>query len=95
MEESLLPHHFTETRAQLEEERRLLYVAMTRARQRLVLTHADERAMHGSTFPRTPSRFLAALPEGLVRRSVATPAARPTIRGTYSSFFARRSPPRP
>jgi DNA helicase-2/ATP-dependent DNA helicase PcrA len=65
-EEGLLPHgnSFLE-QAKLEEERRLLYVGMTRARKRLTLTAARMRYLHGSPSPQTPSRFLQALPESV------------------------------
>jgi len=48
--------------ADLEEERRLLYVGMTRARRRLVLTEARKRTVRGSTVERAPCRFLEGLP---------------------------------
>ncbi len=72
-EEELLPHAraLSETRggdpdAGLEEERRLLYVGMTRARKRLFLTWARERMQFGSFSVRRPSRFLEELPRALV-----------------------------
>ena len=48
---------------QVEEERRVLYVAMTRARKSLVLTHAAKRGKWGKMNFAEPSRFLDALPE--------------------------------
>ncbi|HYD39385.1 MAG TPA: UvrD-helicase domain-containing protein [Anaeromyxobacter sp.] len=48
----------------LEEERRLAYVGITRARERLYLTRVTARTKRGKLLPRTPSRFLAELPEG-------------------------------
>ena len=48
----------------LEEERRLAYVGITRARERLYLTRVATRTKRGKLLPRTPSRFLAELPEG-------------------------------
>ena len=73
MEEGLLPHSgrgFDEGEAQgtpnIEEERRLCYVGMTRARERLVLTRAAERTRRGKALPRTPSRFLDDLPPHLL-----------------------------
>ncbi|MBI2395221.1 MAG: UvrD-helicase domain-containing protein [Deltaproteobacteria bacterium] len=60
----------------LEEERRLAYVAITRARQRLVLTYAAQRTLYGQTRPGRPSRFLRDLPPEVVKmlggRSTAT-----------------------
>jgi DNA helicase-2/ATP-dependent DNA helicase PcrA len=72
-EEGILPHtRALETRAtdatpnDIEEERRLFYVGVTRARERLWLTRAKARAMRGKPIARTPSRFLAELPTELV-----------------------------
>jgi DNA helicase-2/ATP-dependent DNA helicase PcrA len=52
---------------ELEEERRLAYVGITRARQRLYLTHAWARMLHGGTQYNPPSRFLDEIPEALVQ----------------------------
>jgi DNA helicase-2/ATP-dependent DNA helicase PcrA len=62
MEEGLFPHQRSETPEQLQEERRLCYVGITRARERLVVSYAQSRAMHGGRDYRLPSRFLAELP---------------------------------
>ena len=51
----------------LEEERRLMYVAITRARRRLYLTHAQSRMLHGQTRYNIPSRFLDEIPRELVQ----------------------------
>ena len=66
LEEGLFPHEqaFVE-RDGLEEERRLAYVAITRARERLYLLHAQTRMLHGQMRYSLPSRFLAEIPEGL------------------------------
>jgi ATP-dependent DNA helicase UvrD/PcrA len=53
--------------AQLEEERRLMYVGVTRARERLYLTFAWSRTLFGSTSYSPPSRFLGEIPSELVR----------------------------
>ena len=70
LEEGLFPHSRTfDHPAQLEEERRLCYVGMTRARQRLFLTHAARRrrfAGQGGSEPSIPSRFLAEVPQRLL-----------------------------
>ena len=66
MEEDLLPHSGMQGEPQnLEEERRLAYVGMTRARERLYLTRAAMRVKRGKEVPRTPSRFLQDLPPEL------------------------------
>lgn len=68
MEEDLLPHRRTMDEGEdLSEERRLCYVGITRAQRRLWLSYARSRVRHGKAEPRTPSRFLSELPEGVVR----------------------------
>ncbi len=56
----------------LEEERRLCYVGITRAQERLFLTHARERRLYGSREPASPSLFLAELPRELLISNIAT-----------------------
>jgi len=64
LEENLFPHAKSiETPKGLEEERRLFYVGMTRARKELLLTFAERRRLHGQLHYSKPSRFLAELPE--------------------------------
>ena len=59
LEEGLFPHQrATEEDGRLEEERRLCYVGMTRAREQLVLSHAEVRRLHGQEHYPSPSRFL-------------------------------------
>jgi DNA helicase-2/ATP-dependent DNA helicase PcrA len=70
LEEGLLPHSRSLNDAHgLEEERRLCYVGMTRAMERLALTFARSRLVFGQRKPAEPSRFLDELPPGSVRRS--------------------------
>jgi len=63
LEEGLMPHAAAFDDASLEEERRLCYVAMTRARDQLYLSASLERQLHGSARERTLSRFVGELPE--------------------------------
>jgi DNA helicase II / ATP-dependent DNA helicase PcrA len=56
------------TQEQLEEERRLMYVGITRAREWLLLTHAQTRYTYGTMTEQLPSRFLKEIPENLVQR---------------------------
>ncbi|MFV0681421.1 3'-5' exonuclease, partial [Ottowia sp.] len=64
LEESLFPHDNALSDLEgLEEERRLMYVAITRARQRLYLSHAQTRMLHGQTRYHVRSRFLEELPD--------------------------------
>ena len=64
MEEGLFPgNRAMGDGAEMEEERRLCYVAMTRAREKLTLTNACQRTLYGRTTPCMPSRFLNEIPE--------------------------------
>ena len=72
LEEGLFPHEqsvsgVNATRDGLEEERRLAYVAITRARNRLYLSHAQTRMLHGQTRYNIPSRFLEEIPQNLMK----------------------------
>ncbi len=68
MEDGLFPHQrsLTDAGGQLEEERRLCYVGITRAREHLCLSHAEIRRMYGSENHCRPSRFLNELPAELI-----------------------------
>jgi DNA helicase-2/ATP-dependent DNA helicase PcrA len=69
LEEGLFPHENSLNEADgVEEERRLMYVAITRARTWLYLTHAQTRMLHGHTRYNIPSRFLHEIPAPLLRR---------------------------
>jgi len=69
LEEGLFPHENSMTEAEgVEEERRLMYVALTRARRRLYLLLAQSRMLHGQTRYNVPSRFFRELPEALLSR---------------------------
>jgi len=87
VEEQLLPHALSagsEDDGEVEEERRLFYVGLTRAENRLWLTHALNRRRFGDLLPAAPSRFLAELPaewveregEALLARAELPPAGR-------------------
>ncbi|MGE0873385.1 MAG: UvrD-helicase domain-containing protein [Burkholderiales bacterium] len=68
LEEGLFPHEQSVTEKDgLEEERRLAYVAITRARKRLYLSFAQTRMLHGQTRYNLPSRFLDEVPDGLLK----------------------------
>jgi DNA helicase-2/ATP-dependent DNA helicase PcrA len=66
MEEGLFPHSRSLDEQRLEEERRLCYVGMTRARDRLYLSHARTRTLHGGGGYKLPSRFLGEIPGRLL-----------------------------
>jgi DNA helicase II / ATP-dependent DNA helicase PcrA len=75
LEEGIFPHVRSIEEQGLEEERRLAYVGMTRAKERLVLTHASARSLYGSRSYNLPSRFLDELPDDKVERQRLKPAS--------------------
>jgi DNA helicase II / ATP-dependent DNA helicase PcrA len=75
LEEGIFPHARSIEEQGLEEERRLAYVGMTRAKERLVLTHASARSLYGSRSYNLPSRFLDELPDDKVERQRLKPAS--------------------
>ena len=75
MEEGVFPHARSIEEQGIEEERRLAYVGLTRAQERLALTHAATRSLWGSRDYRSPSRFLEELPEGEIQRERLRPAS--------------------
>jgi len=80
LEQGLFPHeNAMMARDGLEEERRLMYVAITRARQRLYLCHAQTRMLHGQTRYCLPSSFLDELPEALLHPLSTVPAWQSTV----------------
>jgi DNA helicase II / ATP-dependent DNA helicase PcrA len=69
MEEGLFPHsRSAESEEELEEERRLCYVGMTRAKEKLILTHASERRLYGYPQANLVSRFVEEIPGNLIER---------------------------
>jgi DNA helicase-2/ATP-dependent DNA helicase PcrA len=69
IEEGLFPHENSLTEADgIEEERRLMYVALTRARRRLYLSFAQSRMLHGQTRYGIASRFFREIPDALMKR---------------------------
>ncbi|MBI4517135.1 MAG: UvrD-helicase domain-containing protein [Deltaproteobacteria bacterium] len=108
-EEGLFPHERSlESPDAIEEERRLCYVGMTRARRCLYLLHASERHLFGRTHHNSPSRFLTEIPARLLeqrserRSEFAAPGDEPTIDYSYSQLTGaatrtsrRPLPPRP
>jgi len=90
MEEGILPHSQSlEQNEELEEERRLCYVGMTRARELLFCLHAHERRLHGKFREQSPSPFLSEIPEE-VREEVRLASA---YRAPQASW--REQPMRP
>ena len=67
LEENLFPHQMSiEEPGRLEEERRLAYVGITRAQQKLLITYAESRRLHGNETYNTPSRFVREIPSELI-----------------------------
>lgn len=103
LEEGLFPHeNAMSDKGGLEEERRLMYVAITRARKRLYLSHSQSRMLHGRTTFNLPSRFLDELPEGALKwlsakggfgsfapKSGAASAYGASARGQFSSYIPK------
>jgi DNA helicase-2/ATP-dependent DNA helicase PcrA len=91
LEQGLFPHENSVAQGQegLEEERRLMYVALTRARQRLYLSCAQTRMLHGQTRYCVPSNFLDEIPENLLlklnKKSAPAPTVTPAFGGGYSA----------
>jgi DNA helicase-2/ATP-dependent DNA helicase PcrA len=72
-EDGVFPHMRAIESGDLEEERRLCYVGITRAKRQLYMTHARVRALYGAREWNVPSRFLAEIPDELVDREVQEP----------------------
>jgi len=88
MEEGVFPHSRSLEENSLEEERRLAYVGMTRAKEWLTLTHASARALYGNRNYNLPSRFLDELPQEELHRE----RLRPSSWSGYGSPTARIQP---
>lgn len=93
VEEGLFPHKMSlEEGDRLEEERRLCYVGITRAMQRLYISYAESRRLHGQETFNRPSRFVGEIPEGLMnevrlKSSISRPVtARPTPTKEYDRW---------
>jgi DNA helicase-2/ATP-dependent DNA helicase PcrA len=99
LEEGLFPHEQSVVeRDGLEEERRLAYVAITRARNRLYLSHAQTRMLHGQTRYNIPSRFLEEIPQELMKwltpRFSRRKAFQPDFSRQTQTAFPRKAPTR-
>jgi DNA helicase II / ATP-dependent DNA helicase PcrA len=90
MEEGIFPHSRSLEENTLEEERRLAYVGMTRAQERLVLTHASARSLWGSRNYNLPSRFLDELPDEGVDRERLRPASWSSYAASHGGGIAPR-----
>jgi DNA helicase-2/ATP-dependent DNA helicase PcrA len=97
LEEGLFPHENARNESDgVEEERRLMYVAITRARRRLYLSLAQNRMLHGQFRYGLASRFLSEIPENLLKRINPAPkASRPYPQSVADSWAARPEPAQP
>ena len=69
MEEGTFPHaRSLQSEKEIEEERRLMYVAITRAKEYLYFSHVYARNLYGASSQTTPSRFLSEFPRELLRK---------------------------
>ena len=91
MEEGLFPHSRSLwDAAQLEEERRLAYVGMTRAKNLLFLTYASRRLYFGEKVSNPPSRFIVDIPENLLDSSEGKNfeiIEKESIKGTFDDII--------
>ena len=90
IEETLFPNAMAiNTREELEEERRLFYVAVTRAKHRLWLTYANTRYRFGQLVQNEPSRFIDEMPEQFIDKSYAGGGAKNQSFGNQGSAYER------
>jgi DNA helicase-2/ATP-dependent DNA helicase PcrA len=94
-EEGVFPHMRSIEEGNLEEERRLCYVGVTRARQRLYMTYARRRSLHGGRGYNLPSRFLAEIPESLVERETTSSPTGWARGAALGGGLAGPEPPQP
>lgn len=87
LEEGLFPHSRAKEENTLDEERRLFYVALTRAMRTLTLSYCSGRKRYGQLLPAHPSSFLRELPPELVEHETAA-ARKPVAAGQGKSLFA-------
>jgi DNA helicase-2/ATP-dependent DNA helicase PcrA len=91
MEEGIFPHSRSQSSdRELEEERRLCYVGLTRAREQVFLTHAYRRALFGMSSTNPPSRFLAEIPSHLFSDGAAPRSGVPSSGTASSPVVGRR-----
>jgi len=89
LEDGLLPHARSKVEGTMDEERRLFYVAVTRAMETLTISHCGGRKKYGQVLPCQPSPFLKELPEELVEHSDSkskTPVAQESSKNLFAAM---------
>jgi superfamily I DNA/RNA helicase len=87
LEEGMLPCSLGNRTCNLEEERRLFYVGLTRARELACLSMAHSRTLYGQSLSQQPSRFVAEIPATLLTRVAPRPQPRPQPAATQMKLF--------
>jgi DNA helicase II / ATP-dependent DNA helicase PcrA len=90
VEDGLMPHSRSQQEGTMDEERRLFYVAITRARETLRLSYCHSRTKYGQALPCHPSRFLKELPPQVLINETDGSAAPPTPERSKNFFSALR-----
>lgn len=95
LEENLFPHKMSaQEPGRMEEERRLCYVGITRAMQKLYITYAESRRLFGSETFNSPSRFVGEIPAKLVHEvRLKTEISRPLFKPDYGKVGKLSAPP--
>jgi superfamily I DNA/RNA helicase len=96
LEEGLLPHDRSKLEGTVDEERRLLYVGITRAMKTLTMSHCHNRLKFGSSMPCTPSSFIKELDPNFIeevdlRKLINTPATEETANANFAAMRAMLS----
>ncbi len=88
-EEGLIPYNEYNKKADLDEERRLFYVGMTRAKQSLFISYAESRRIKGRRVKRYPSPFLADIPSNIknIKAPFFSRKARKKVNGLQLELF--------
>jgi superfamily I DNA/RNA helicase len=89
LERGLFPHRMSLEEGNVQEERRLFYVAITRAQKELVLAHAEKRRARGQVTRQRPSPFLDEVPDELVRLCTPRNALAPASKDSAANYLAQ------
>ena len=89
LEQGLFPHQTAMDEGNLEEERRLCYVALTRARERLLLSYAERRRVAAQVVAKRPSKFLDEIPDDLIEFTTPSKVIKPASAEVVEDMFAK------